>query len=67
MPITVKITAMLSRTIAALNPALSLIPMTRITVTTAVIKIAGRLNQACTVCPSARVTFWRKNIPFSML
>ena len=35
---------MFRSTIAALKPALSLMPMTRTTVTTAVMKTAGRLN-----------------------
>ncbi len=46
MPTTARITAIFSSTIAALKPALSLIPITRMIVTAAVINTAGRLNQA---------------------
>ena len=55
MPTTVRITPILSSTIAAFKPALSLTPITSTTVTAAVIKTAGRLSQAMTVCPSASV------------
>ena len=44
MPTTVRITAILSSTIAALNPALSLIPITSMTVMAAVMKIGGQVE-----------------------
>ncbi len=62
MPITVRMTPILSSTTAALNPALSRMPITRMTVTAAVMKMAGRLIHAWTIWPSASVTFFRKNV-----
>ena len=51
---------MFSSTIAALNPALSLMPITRIDGDgRRDERWPGRLNQACTIWPSASVTFLR--------
>ena len=52
---------MLTSTIATLNPALSLMPMTRMMVMATVIRTAGRLNQARAWVPSFRFTNWRTN------
>ena len=46
MPMTVRMTPILSSTIAAFKPALSLTPITSTTVTAAVMSTAGKLSQA---------------------
>ena len=50
---------MFSRTIAALNPALSLIPITSSAVMNTMIRAAGRLNHAWATSPEPSVTVLR--------
>ncbi len=58
---TASTTPMFTSTIAALNPALSLMPMTRMMVMTTVISTAGRLNHANAWVPDFKLTYWSTN------